>query len=263
MSAPRLVATDLDGTLLHSDGTITDRTREVLRALDEREVPVVFVTGRPVRWMEHLFEEVGGVGLAILSNGALVYDVAARRVLETTPLEREPGLDLAEVLRAAVPGIVLAVETGTGLRLEEGFLDVDRVPEGTPTGPLADVWDEPAVKLLARHPELADDALRDAVTEAVGETATPTWSMSGLVEISARDVTKAAALARVASRLGVEAADVVAFGDMPNDLPMLAWAGTSYAMANAHDSVKEVATHVAPAHDDDGVATVLAGIFDL
>ena len=76
-------------------------------------------------------------------------------------------------------------------------------------------------------------------------------------------MTKASTLALLCADLGVDAADVIAFGDMPNDLPMLAWAGTSYAMANAHPTVRAAADHVAPGHDEDGVAQVLAGVFDL
>ena len=101
------------------------------------------------------------------------------------------------------------------------------------------------------------------MTEALGDLATPSWSMEGLVEVSAAGITKAATLARVSAELGVEAVDVVAFGDMPNDLAMLTWAGTAYAMGNAHASVLEVADHVAPTNDEDGVAAVLAELFDL
>jgi hydroxymethylpyrimidine pyrophosphatase-like HAD family hydrolase len=107
------------------------------------------------------------------------------------------------------------------------------------------------------------DDFRESVTEALGDLAAPSWSMEGLVEISAPGITKAATLAGVSAELGVEAVDVVAFGDMPNDLAMLTWAGTAYAMGNAHPSVLEVADHVAPTNDEDGVATVLAQLFDL
>jgi hydroxymethylpyrimidine pyrophosphatase-like HAD family hydrolase len=105
--------------------------------------------------------------------------------------------------------------------------------------------------------------LRTRVIEAVGNRAVPTWSGDHLVEISAAGITKASTLARICAELGVEARDVVAFGDMPNDLPMLAWAGTSYAMANADPAVIAAADHVVPSNDDDGVATVLVGLFDL
>ena len=97
--------------------------------------------------------------------------------------------------------------------------------------------------------------------EAVGDLATATWTVDGLMEISAAGVTKGVALARLCALRGVDPDDVIAFGDMPNDLPMLAWAGTSYAVANAHPSVRQAADHVAPANDDDGVASVLSELF--
>ena len=102
---PGLIATDLDGTLLRSDGTLSDATRRVLAAVEEAGVPVVFVTGRPVRWMESLWEVVGAHGLAIVSNGAVLYDVAERAVRRVDGLHHASGLDLVERLR----GVVLAL----------------------------------------------------------------------------------------------------------------------------------------------------------
>ncbi len=263
LTRPRLVATDLDGTLLRNDGTVSDRTRDVLVELDRAGVPVVFVTGRPLRWMEELWGTVGTHGLAIVANGAVVYDVTARRVRDVRGIAREAGLGLARVISEELPGTAFAIETVDGLRLGEGFSGRRPFPEETPRGLLEDVWDQDAVKVLVRHPSVPFEELREAVTNAVGDLATPSWSMEGLVEISAAGITKAATLERVSAELGVSAADVVAFGDMPNDLAMLTWAGASYAMANAHPSVLDVAARVAPANDDDGVATVLAELFGL
>ena len=261
--APRLVATDLDGTIVRSDGSVSERTREVLLDLDGRGVPVVFVTGRPLRWMEELWSAVGAHGLAIVANGAVVYDVTTRRVRDVRGITREQGLKLADVVAQAAPGAVFAIETVDGLRLGDGFQGRRDLPAQTPRGPLADVWDQDALKVLVRHPTLPFEGFRESVAEALGDLATPSWSMEGLVEISAAGVTKAATLARVSAELGVEAVDVVAFGDMPNDLAMLTWAGTSYAMGNAHASVLEVADHVAPMNDEDGVAAVLTELFGL
>ena len=130
--------------------------------------------------------------------------------------------------------------------------------------PFGELVDGPVLKLLARHEELGPQDYWDAAEAAVGEQVTITWSStSTMLEISAVDVTKASTLALVAAELGVAAVDVVAFGDMPNDLPMLAWAGTSYAMANAHESVLAAGEHVAPSNDEDGVAAVLTGMFAL
>jgi Cof subfamily protein (haloacid dehalogenase superfamily) len=263
---PRLVATDLDGTLLHSDGTVTDRTRAVLDELDGRGVPVVFTTGRPIRWMEELWEAVGGHGLAICSNGGIVYDVARREVRTARTIPTEVLLDVAELLREQVPGTVFALERTTGFAREPGFvprLAVNQVPE-VDEGALEDLVDDTVVKLLARHEDLEPEPYWQRVAEVVGAQVVTTWSSVGtLVEISAAGVTKATTLATVAAEMGLGPDDVVAFGDMPNDLPMLEWAGTSYAMANAHASVRELADHLAPSNDDDGVAVVLSELFAL
>jgi hydroxymethylpyrimidine pyrophosphatase-like HAD family hydrolase len=129
---------------------------------------------------------------------------------------------------------------------------------------LEDLVDGPVLKLMARHEELGPQDYWDAAELAVGEHVTITWSStSTMLEISGADVTKASTLALVAGSLGVAAAEVVAFGDMPNDLAMLAWAGTSYAMANAHPSVLAAVGRIAPSNDEDGVATVLTGMFEL
>ncbi|MFC5175578.1 HAD family hydrolase [Nocardioides taihuensis] len=264
MVLPRLVATDLDGTLVRSDGTVSDTTRAVIEALDERGVPVVFVTGRPLRWAEDVFAHVGAHGLAVVSNGALVWDVPRDLPWLERPIPVDVGLAAAERIRAVVPGAAFAVETLAGIALETSFLERYPVPDGSRRGPLPEVYDAPALKLLARHEELAPQEFWDAAEAAVGDLVTITWSStSTLLEISAAGVTKATTLALLCDRLGIEAGEVIAFGDMPNDLPMLAWAGTSYAMADAHRTVVEAADHVAPGHDDDGVARVLATVFDL
>ncbi|RYB94163.1 HAD family phosphatase [Nocardioides oleivorans] len=263
MTAPRLVATDLDGTLLDPSGQVSARTRAVLDELDTRGVPVVFTTGRPVRWMVDLWDAVGGHGLAICSNGGIVYDVAARRVRDFSAVPREVGMELAERVRAAVPGTTFGVEHTSGWASEVDFPTHpdDRDSE---QGPWESIWRDDVVKVLAVHRELDAEDFWKRVDDAVGDLVTTTWSSTfALVEISAAGVTKATTLDSLAAEMDVSAADVVAFGDMPNDLPMLAWAGTSYAMANAHPSVLDLADHVAPGNDEDGVAAVLAELFSL
>ena len=262
---PRLVATDLDGTLLHSDGTVTPGTRTVLAELDRRGVPVVYVTGRPVRWMDALWETVGGHGLAICSNGAVVYDVTARGIRSVREIPAATVLEVGETLRRELPGTSYALERTNGFGVEPGFLRRHdrRVPE-VPVAPFEDLLDGTVVKLLAQVEDLDPETYWRQVEALVGDRVTVTWSSEwAMVELSAFDVTKASTLALVCDELGVAPEDVVAFGDMPNDLALLEWAGTSYAMANAHPLVRDMADHVAPANDEDGVATVLAGLFDL
>jgi hypothetical protein len=262
----KLVATDLDGTLLGQDGVVTARTRQVLDKLDARGVTVVFVTGRPIRWMDHLWEHVGGHGLAILSNGGAVLDVRTEEVVRHRPLPREVGLEVARRIREAMPDTTFALERLDGFAKEPMFLpqEDDSTNALLDVGPLDEVYADDVVKLLALDLAVEAESFWHRVEELVGDLVTTTWS-SGmpLIEMSAAGVTKATTLAMLCEERGIAAHEVVAFGDMPNDVDMLVWAGTSYAMANAHPSVLEVATHVAPRHDEDGVAAVLTELFDL
>lgn len=257
-----LIATDLDGTLVpHGDSTPSPYCADVLRRLEKADIPVVFVTGRPLRWMTSFWPHVGRQGLAIVSNGAVVYDVHAGEVVEQAGIEPAAGLELVSAVTEAVPGATFAIECLDGIRDgDSAYADV--IPHTSPRGPLMDLWDVPALKLLVRNRLGDSESFRNSVFAAVGDRATVTWSVAGLVEISAPGVTKASALRTLCARLGVHSKDVVAFGDMPNDIPMLSWAGTSYAMDNAHESVQAVADHIAPGCHDEGVAQVLESLLN-
>jgi len=260
----KLVATDLDGTLLHTDGTVTAGTREVLTAVEDLGITVVFVTGRPIRWMEDLWEHVGGHGLAICSNGGIVYDVHARAVSQAREIPVNVGLEVAEMLRAAIPGTTFALEKTEGFAKEAEFMPRLPPPPDLLIGPMELIFDETVVKLLARHEEADPEEFWAQTDSTVGHLVTTTWSSVGaLVEMSAAGVTKASTLKLLCDERGIASTEVVAFGDMPNDLPMLEWVGTSYAMANAHPTVRELADHVAPSNEDDGVAVTLRELFNL
>lgn len=259
----RLIATDLDGTLIRSDGGISERSRRALADAERSGIDVVFVTGRPLRWAAEVFEHVGSHGHAIVSNGALLWDVAGSRVAEMWPIEPAGGVDIAEELRQAVPDTHFAVETVAGIALEPGFVERYPVPPESRRAPLAEIFDAPAVKLLARHEVLEPQEFWDRAEDAVGDRVEITWSSSSsLLEISAQGITKAATLAAFCAQRGVAAAEVLAFGDMPNDVPMLRWAGTSYAMANADPRAVAAATLLAPGNDEDGVASVIEHLLD-
>jgi Cof subfamily protein (haloacid dehalogenase superfamily) len=257
----RLVASDLDGTLLRPDATVSGRTRVAIERVLAAGVAFVMVTGRPPRSVRELAAGAGVRGLAICANGALVYDLDADAVVAATPLASEVGTRLVTELRSALPGAVFAAETEDRFQSGVGWgrrgLTVDRVVE------LADPLDlvaAPVIKLLVRHPERPFAELVERVRAVAGDDAVVTWSGVGLAEISAAGVTKAFALEWVCKRVGVTAAEVVAIGDMPNDLAMLAWAGRSVAVANADPSVLEAADEVTASNVDDGVAVVLERI---
>jgi Cof subfamily protein (haloacid dehalogenase superfamily) len=264
VTAPRLVATDLDGTVVDPRGEISDRTVAVLKALEERGVPVVFVTGRPPRWMAEVAVRTGHTGLAVCANGAIVYDLHREEVVETSPIAVEVGLDVARRLRAALPEVAFAVETEAGFAHEETYVARWDVGQASAVDVIETIYDRPAVKLLARHEDMDPDSLLAAAREVAGDLVELTHSSStGLLEISAAGVSKASALARLAGRRGIGAADVVAFGDMPNDLPMLAWAGTAYGVRTGHPDVLAAVERLVDGPEDDGVARELERLFGL
>ena len=255
---PRLVATDLDGTLVRSDDTISDRTRAVLATVEAAGVPLVLITGRPPRWMHMIEEQTGHAGVALVANGAAEYDLHTGELLRTDPILPGVAREVVRRLSEAIPDAVFAGETGVLFYREETYRSQFQTPD-TRIVDRDDVTAHPLLKLLARTPSLnADELLAAAVAVVPPELATLTHSSrDGLLEMGAAGVSKASALARVAKEQGVDAADVVVFGDMPNDIPMLSWAGRSYAVANAHPEARAAAKHSAPSNDDDGVAQIL------
>lgn len=254
---PRLVATDLDGTLLRPDGTISEHTSRVLTAVRDLGVEILVVTARPPRWLA----PVAGLGhaTAICLNGAVVVDVATSRAIERHLMD--PRLTRAVVtdLRRALPGSVFAVETPEGMLAERGF-------EGWQTQAsraerIEDVADTAAGKLLVRCAGVDDDVFGAQVRQVVaGRGQVHDSGAVGLAEIAAPGVTKASTLARWAAQRGIEADEVWAFGDMPNDLEMLTWAGRGVAVANAHPRVLAAADEVCGSHSDDGVARRLEAL---
>ncbi|WP_035814436.1 Cof-type HAD-IIB family hydrolase [Jiangella gansuensis] len=261
-STPRVVATDLDGTLLRSDGTVSERSRAALTRAEEAGATVVFVSGRPPRWIDVLADAVGEHGLAICANGALVYDVRQRAVIEEHGLPGDIAMQVAQAIRESVPGSVFAVERRLNFGHEPTYRGRWPAPQDTLVAELDELLAEPVSKLLAAHRELDAREFVDRAAAVVGSLAAATYSGSDAVlEISAAGVSKASTLATLCAELGVDAHDVVAFGDMPNDVPMLAWAGTSFAVAGAHPDAVAAATHRCGDNDDDGVAEVLERLF--
>jgi HAD superfamily hydrolase (TIGR01484 family) len=260
---PRLVATDLDGTIVRADGTISARTVAAFSRVERAGALFIFVTGRPPRAMR----EIAGIfhhrGTAICSNGALAYDMGTG---EVTAVELIPPQQLTVAvrrLREAVPGIGIAVEYPDGRALDHLYQPV-MFDVGNPGQRLDDeaLTARPAAKLLGRHLGYSCDDLLAITGPLLADLVAVTHSSStGLIEAAPVGVSKATAVARVAASAHVPVAEVIAFGDQPNDLPLLTWAGISCAVANAHPQVLAAATHVIASNDDDGVAQVLESLY--
>ncbi|KRE53458.1 haloacid dehalogenase [Arthrobacter sp. Soil736] len=259
----RLVASDIDGTILGHDGKISDRTIRAFHACRGAGVELVFVTGRPPRWLHPLEEQLGHTGTVICSNGAVVWDLEADKMISARTMALNDVFEVRRIIKSLRPTALFAAETLTGFHLEPGFIEngsSELLSEFTPA-PLAETLtaEDAVVKFLAIVREgTADDFLAE-VTPAVGDLAAVTHSAPtiAMLELSVPGVNKAVTLAEYAASLGIEAADVVAFGDMPNDIEMLRWAGHGYAMASGHPEAIRAAGQQAPHFDDDGVAQIL------
>lgn len=260
-----LIATDLDGTLLRGDRTISGRTVAAIEQTVAAGTPVVLVTGRPIRWLRTVYDQLPTPLPAVCANGAVVYDPVSDQVLRASPLAPAVLAEVARRLLAEVPEAVLAVEIVDGRQMRhqidypvyaDGDLGAIRAVEA-----VAELLTEPAVKLLVRAGVRDPDEFSLRIGTALTGLAEATHSsLSGLVEVSASGVTKAAGLAWYCEQLGITAPEVVAFGDMPNDVPLLTWAGRAVAVANAHPAVKEIADEVTGSNEDDGVAAYLESL---
>jgi Cof subfamily protein (haloacid dehalogenase superfamily) len=263
---PRLIACDIDGTLIRRDGTLTGHTADVLRRVEQAGTRVVLVTGRPVRWLSLVYEQLHSPLPAVCANGAVVYDPVDDEVLRADPLAPELLAEVARRLRAEVPGVVFAVEVEDGRTMRHDHdWPLRREHDDPRVRPFADpaeLASVPAVKLLVRGDERDPDRFVELVSGALAGLAEATHSSySGLVEISAAGVTKAAGLAWFCARHGVTAGQVLAFGDMPNDVPMLTWAGQAVAVANAHPAVRAIAHELTSSNEEDGVAAYLSRLW--
>ncbi|WP_328861129.1 HAD family hydrolase [Streptomyces sp. NBC_00306] len=256
----RLIATDLDGTLLREDDTVSQRTRDALAAATAAGAAHIVVTGRAVPWTRHILDDLGYEGLAVCGQGAQVYHAGEHRLLTSVTLDRQlAGLALAKLeaevgplaLAASRDGLDGEVLVGPGYRVQEGPLPVLAYEDP------AELWSAPLNKVYIQHPGLDDDALTSVARATVGGLVDVVMAGQGVVELLPLGLSKATGLSLAARRLGLKAADTIAFGDMPNDIPMFAWAAHGVAMANAHEELKSVADEVTSSNDADGIAVVL------
>ncbi|NKY85569.1 Cof-type HAD-IIB family hydrolase [Nocardia veterana] len=266
-----MVATDVDGTLLDEWERVTPRTRTAVAALIADGVPFVLATGRPPRWIDPVIEGLGFPPLCVCGNGAVIYDSAADRILHTTTLDVASLEWIAELAERVLPGCGLAAERVgrsahdaatpqfvSSPEYEHAWLNPDDTQVSR-----TEVIAAPAIKMLIRLRGAASADMRAALEPELGGRADITYSTNnGLIELSAPGITKAAGLTVVAQRLGVEPAAMLAFGDMPNDVPMLRMAGHGVAMGNAHPEAQAAADEITTSNSEDGVARVLERWWD-
>lgn len=267
--APRLIISDIDGTFITSANRVTPRLRETITRAVSAGAHFGLATGRPHRWLIPVLEQLPLAPVCVCANGAVVYDPATDTVLhafELMPTEMAEVLTEVERVLAGVPHGYGVERVGSSALApeDECFLIT---PEYNP-----DAWDsrfgvvdkqtlisEPAAKLLVRCPEMTSAEMYALIAPRIDDTvAHVTYSMDeGLIELSRPGVNKAAGVQYLAERYGVSADETIAFGDMPNDLELLRWAGTGVAMGNAKPVLRDAADHVTGTNDEFGVSAVL------
>ncbi|MCZ2803595.1 HAD family hydrolase [Modestobacter sp. VKM Ac-2983] len=275
---PKLVVSDLDGTLLGSAGEVSPRTAAAIAACRGAGVPVVGATGRGPRLLESVRAALGGQGIAVLAQGGYVVrfgrDGAADEVLRTVGMPRDVATEVIAAIEEVAGELIVAVEDAAEqaealrpLRVQHGF-DWP-YPEPAHLLPRHQVLPVGAVlKVFLRSSRLGEDELvalaRSVVDPAVAEL---THAGLGFIEVLPPGVTKATGLAVVLDQVGVGFGDVLVFGDMPNDLPMIeavtAAGGRAVAVANAHPAVRAAAGDRTSGHDADGVARYLEAVLAL
>ncbi|MDR7323490.1 MULTISPECIES: HAD family hydrolase [Catenuloplanes] len=267
---PKLIATDLDGTLVRSDDTVSDFTHSVLDRVRAAGIPVVGATGRGPRLTELTRNDIRDADFLVMAGGGRVVD--QRDVRDPIVLRdaRLPSADLTRaltLLEAAAEGPLLVMVEASDEHDAPlwGDLDphwrYDRIEQRS----RVECLDRDVIKAFARAPHLdVDDLLARAQAVIPPSLASVTQAGLGYVEIAPPGVDKASGLAVVAAHLGIDPADVLVFGDMPNDLPMFRWAGWGrVAVTNAHPSVRAAADEVTLRNDDDGVAVFLDRLLSL
>lgn len=273
---PRLIASDVDGTLINSAERVPERLRAAIRRLSQAETHTHFVlaTGRPARWTIGILDQLAIKPICICSNGAVIYDSDNDEIVQSTTLS-PTALNTV----AAITHEVLEPHGEIGIAVERsGTSAYDKIHElflVTPTfihawesdehgvEPEEIVLGKPATKLIVRSNIMSSkemyDILRPAVEESIAHI---TYSMpDGLLEVTAPGVTKALGITWLAERHGIAQEDILCFGDMPNDIEMLQWAGRGVAMSNASAEVKDIADYITGSNEDAGVADVLESWF--
>ncbi|OBJ76181.1 HAD family hydrolase [Mycobacterium gordonae] len=266
LNQPALIGCDVDGTLLNDEEKLSARTRAAVQAAVAGGTHFVLATGRPPRWIRPVVEALGFAPMAVCANGAVIYDPENDKVLSAQTLSIDTLAALADIARRVIPGVGLAVErigerahdTATPQFISSpGYEHAWLNPDNTEVS-IDDLLSAPAIKLLIRKAGALSADMAAALAGHIGAEGDLTYSTNnGLLEILPRGISKATGLREVAEPLGILESEVIAFGDMPNDVPMLMQAGLGVAMGNAHPDAVAAADEVTTPNSQDGVARVL------
>lgn len=253
---PKLIALDVDGTIVDNGNMMTAAVRAAIHAAADAGLHVVISTGRSMPGVMNAADKVGMTdGLAVASNGAVIFSYRPPEVIHTITFDASEAVQ--RVLERIPDAMVAVEEIGVGYRVNKPF------PDGEINGQmtLQSVYEliaQPVSRVIIRAPEhppqefseLVDDLGLEGTNYFIGYTS---W-----LDLAPEGVSKASGLDLVCAELGVDAADVLAIGDGYNDLEMIEWAGRGVAMGHAPDELKDLADAVTGAIDEDGVVQELS-----
>lgn len=261
----KLVAIDVDGTLLNSANQITPAVKEMLQAKKQAGTKIVICTGRPIIGIQQFIEEIGLSTVedySITYNGSLVQNNASGKVISKHTLTYQDFLDIEYLSRKL--GVHLHIQDREAMYTCNRDISKYTIEESYLTGiPLNyRAADEISKEMLISKMMMIDDP--EILDQAISQIPAEYHQRFNLVksspyflEVLNKEASKGAALKDLTEYLGIKPEETMAIGDNDNDLSMIEWAGTGIAMGNATDKIKQAATHISKTNDEDGVAYAL------
>lgn len=259
----KLIATDLDGTLLDNFGHVSDTNLQAIKNAKKRGVLTIATTARSIRSTQPISLKSGLGPLAVCQNGAAVYQVETKELLYHNPIEKINATSIISELKTELPGIIFAIEKLDNFIPENGFFSTP-LP-GLVADPVDEIRDEiyePVTKIICRHSAISHRLLKDLAYKYCHNFADITSAGADWVDFQGTGTSKATGLALAAKILNIASDEVAAIGDNSNDVPMLQWATFSAATSNANSEAKSSADWIVPSNLDNGVAVFIEKIID-
>jgi Cof subfamily protein (haloacid dehalogenase superfamily) len=254
------IVTDLDGTVVRADETVSEATIAACRALRARGIPVIAATARSPAGLRALQDLTPHLTLAVCCGGSIGYAPESASVLWRETLPADAVRALLTLVRAELPEAGFASYDGESWRMTPAYLAIRTSRHKGPTAVVpADEFESggaPACAMTLCHPVLPPAEVIEVLTER-GIGLNLSYAGPELVEIGPAGIDKASGVLQALREVGVPAEDAVAFGDMPIDIPMFTVVGTSVAMADAPPEVRAAATTVTATVEEDGFSQAL------
>ncbi|HZZ44450.1 MAG TPA: Cof-type HAD-IIB family hydrolase [Tepidisphaeraceae bacterium] len=257
----RLIAIDLDGTLLNDSKEVSDQTLRALSCL-RNDIKVVIASARPPRSVRPIYKKLNLSTWQINYNGALIWDEPSQKVIHHQPMTGPLVRSIVDLARDYYDDLLVSCEI-----LDRWYTDRPDNSYTTETGKLfppdvicdlTQICSQPVTKLMLLGPPATIAKTEHLLTNKFADQVQIISSDDHLLQIMDKNAGKAAALTKVAAHYQIPLTQVMAIGDALNDIGMLSLAGTSVAMHNAHPLVKDCADWIAPTNNHHGVHAALA-----